>query len=302
VPAAPLKLQQIISREEPLFDCQRANLTIGRDEMVYLRSAGRDSGYILRVSRDGSDKLRGASIPAIQNATADAGSRIAAAHAHFSYQVAVYDRQFQKTLTVTNFLVNNKVAWDTPASVEAGESGDFYALDQHRDRILRLNADGKTLQGYPLPHFDKCPAQTFRVCEETRTFYLVYWGNPEVQCLGFDGKLKWQRPLGVGATRLPALTLSFVDTLLVQLPAAVGHSSARKEIRLHPHEWPEKEPGVKKKRTSCGLNPIFWRFAAEVGVTAAGKLAGRRSENGVHDGSSKRRDELMGQRHEAKTC
>jgi len=75
----PLKLQQIISREDPLFDCARASLTIGRDGMVYLTSAGHDSGYILRVSRDGQDKLGGASVPAIHNATADAASLIAAA-------------------------------------------------------------------------------------------------------------------------------------------------------------------------------------------------------------------------------
>jgi hypothetical protein len=40
-------------------------------------------------------------------------------------------------------------------------------------------------------------------------------------------------------------------------------------MHRHPHEWPEKQPEVKKKRNFCGLNPIFWRFAAEVGVTAA---------------------------------
>ncbi|NQT37208.1 MAG: hypothetical protein HQ581_06950 [Planctomycetes bacterium] len=61
---APIKLEQIISREDPKFNCARASLTIGRDGMVYLTSAGQDSGYILRVSRDGKDKLGGASVPA----------------------------------------------------------------------------------------------------------------------------------------------------------------------------------------------------------------------------------------------
>jgi hypothetical protein len=46
---------------------------------------------------------------------------------------------------------------------------------------------------------------------------------------------------------------------------SVGHFSAGKEMRHHPHEWPEKQPKVKKKHNFCGLNPIFWRFAAEVG-------------------------------------
>ena len=68
-------------------------MTIGRDGMVYLTSAGHDNGYILRVTRD------------------------------------------------------------------------FYALDRHRDRLLQINADGKVVQAHALPHFDKCPAQGFRVCE-----------------------------------------------------------------------------------------------------------------------------------------
>jgi len=196
---APLKLQQIISREDPKFNCARASLTIGRDGMVYLTSAGHDSGYILRVSRDGRDKLGGESVPAIHNATADAGGLIAASHGHFSHQAAIYDKEFHKTQAVTDFLVNDEVGWDAPGSVEAGTSGDFYGLDQHRNRILQLNADSKIIKAYPLPHIDKCPAQAFRVCEKAQVFYVVRWGRPEVQCLGFDGKVKWERSLGVDA-------------------------------------------------------------------------------------------------------
>ncbi len=199
---APVKLQQIISREDPQFNCQQASLTIGRDGMVYLTSPAHDSGYILRVSRDGRDKLGGASVAAIHNATADAAGLIAAAHGHFSHQVAIYDKEFHKTLAVTDFLVSDQVGWDAPGSVEAGASGDFYGLDQHRDRILQLNADGKIVKAYALPHIDKCPAQAFRVCEKAQAFYVVCWGKPEVQCLGFDGKVKWERPLGVGVQYL----------------------------------------------------------------------------------------------------
>ena len=46
---APVELEQIISREDPKFNCARASLTIGRDGMVYLTSAGHDTGYILRA-------------------------------------------------------------------------------------------------------------------------------------------------------------------------------------------------------------------------------------------------------------
>ncbi|MGA2032769.1 MAG: hypothetical protein ABSG68_10960 [Thermoguttaceae bacterium] len=196
---APLKLQQIISREDPIFNCERARLTIGRDGMVYLTSAGQDCGYILRVSRDGQDKLGGATIEAIHNATADAGGLIAAAHGHFSHQVAIYDKRFQKTQVVADFLVSDLDGWDAPATVEAGASGDFYGLDHHRDRILQLNADGKIVMAYALPHIDKCTVQGFRVCEKTQVFFLVRWGRPEVQCLGFDGKVQWERSVGAGA-------------------------------------------------------------------------------------------------------
>ena len=106
-------------------------------------------------------------------------------------------RQFQKLNAVTDFLVSDQVGWDAPASVEAGAGGDFYALDHHRDRILRIDANGKIVKAYALPHFDKCPAQGFRVCEKAQAFYVLFAGRPELQCLGFDGKLKWQRPIGV---------------------------------------------------------------------------------------------------------
>jgi outer membrane protein assembly factor BamB len=196
---APLVLQQIISCEDPKFNCARASLTIGRDGMVYLTSVGQDSGYILRVSRDGRDKLGGASLGAIHNATADAAGTIAASHAHFSHQVAIYDKEFQKLHAVTDFLVSDQVSWDAPGGVEAGAGGDFYGLDQHRDRIVQLDAGGKVVRAYALPHVERCPAQAFRVCEKAQAFYVVYYGKPEVQCLGFDGRVKWERSLGVGA-------------------------------------------------------------------------------------------------------
>jgi hypothetical protein len=46
--------------------------------------------------------------------------------------------------------------------------------------------------------------------------------------------------------------------------AVVGHSSARKEMRRHPHEWPEKQPGVKKKQKYLRLEP-HGVFVAEAG-------------------------------------
>jgi outer membrane protein assembly factor BamB len=193
----PIRLEQVISREDPKFDCARARMTIGHDGMVYLTSVGHDSGYILRISRDGRDKLGAATVEAVNNATANAAGIVASSHGHFKHQVSLYDQQLQPLAAATDFLVSDEAGWDAPAGVEAGASGDFYALDQHRDRILRIGADGKVARAFALPHFDKCPPQGFRVCEKSQAFYVFFWGKPGLYCLGFDGKLKWQRPLPV---------------------------------------------------------------------------------------------------------
>jgi outer membrane protein assembly factor BamB len=196
----PIKLEQIISREDPKFDCAISDLTIGRDGMVYLTSAGHDSGYILRISRDGQDKVGGAAVPAIGNATADANGLIASSNGHFSHQVAFYDKDFQKINAVTDFLVSDQVGWDAPADVEAGAGGDFYGLDQHRDRILRIDAAGKLVKSYALPHVEQSQAAGFRVCEKLQAFYVVVRYKPEMECLGFDGKLKWRRAVGASVS------------------------------------------------------------------------------------------------------
>ena len=77
-------------------------------------------------------------------ANADASGLIASSNGHFSHQVAIYDKEFQKVNAVTDFLVSDQVGWDAPASVEVGASGDFYALDHHRDRILQIDAEAST--------------------------------------------------------------------------------------------------------------------------------------------------------------
>ncbi len=197
---ATIKLEQIISREDPAFNCLDSALTIGRDGMVYLTSAGHDGGYILRVSRDGRDKLGGKTDEAINNATADANGLIASAHGHFAHEVALADKQFHKLGAVTDFLVSDQVGWDAPAGVEASAGGDFYALDQHRDRILRINADGKIVKAFALPHRDKNPPDGLRVCEKQQSIYVLFRNNSELNCLGFDGALKWQRSIGAGVS------------------------------------------------------------------------------------------------------
>ena len=73
-------------------------------------------------------------------------------------------------------------------------------------------------------------------------------------CVRDENVRTWRRPTQVGSLRLPA---------------EVGHFSAPKGMHRDLHEWPEKQPGVKKKQNLCGLNPILWRFAAEEGAIRA---------------------------------
>ena len=200
--AAPsiVTLEQIISREDPAFNCPIADLTVGRDGMAYLTSAGHDMGYILRVSRDGRDKLGARTIEAINNATANKNGAIASSHGHFAHQVVFYDKQFQKIAAATDFLVSDQVGWDAPADVEAGASGDFYALDQHRGRILRISPAGKLIQSFALPDGNQAQAEGFRVCEKQQSLYVATRSSPGMECLGFDGKLRWRQGIGAGVS------------------------------------------------------------------------------------------------------
>src|SRR5581483_10729198 len=88
---------------------------------------------------------------------------------------------------------------DAPAHVEAGASGDFYGLDQHRGRILRLSDSGKVIRAYALPREPKGAGgivQDFRVSEKAKAFYLLTRSGV-IRCVGFDGATRWASRLGV---------------------------------------------------------------------------------------------------------
>jgi outer membrane protein assembly factor BamB len=192
LPARAVTLERIVSREDPKFNCAAAVMTVGRDGNVYLSSVIQDGGYILRVSRDGTQKLGGDAVYAMSNATANAEGVIASANAHFNHSVNLYDPTFKKFASCSEFLVNDTVQWNAPARVEAGASGDFYGLDQHRSRILRIRPDGKVKQVYALPADIK--ATSFRVAEASETFVVRDHDNV-LRGVGFDNAVKWQRPI-----------------------------------------------------------------------------------------------------------
>ncbi len=199
VPAQPeVLLEQIISREDARFSCAPASLNVGRDGLVYLASGGNTS-YVLRLGRDGKGKYGQPIVYAAKNAAANADGVIASANGHFAHKVTIYDRQIQQTTEVTDFLVNDQAGWDAPAEVEAGAAGDFYGIDQHRDRILRINPAGKVVRAFAIAREPAAPQgqmENLRVCEAKQVFYVLVRGGG-IRCVGFDGKTRWGKGFGL---------------------------------------------------------------------------------------------------------
>ena len=199
--AEPIVLEQIISREDSRFNCPRATLTVGRDGKVYLSCTSllnKDRGFALRIGLDGKDKFSGEVVYAIANITANAKGVVASANAHFAHKVAIYDHRLQRgrePIEVQDFLVSDAVGWDSPSHVEAGVSGDFYGMDKHRNRILRISPLGKVVKIYQVPREpsgNQGLVEDFRVCEKARVFYVFTRAN-RIRCVGFDGKTRWQQ-------------------------------------------------------------------------------------------------------------
>src|SRR5258708_3925947 len=142
-PAAPVALEQVVYREHPAFKPADARLTVGRDGKVYLASGGNATSYVLRVDRDGKNRFGGEAVYAMGNATANADGVVATANAHFAHKITLYSRDLKQAGSADDFLNNDKVGWSAPPHVEAGVSGDFYGLDHARDRIVRINEQGK---------------------------------------------------------------------------------------------------------------------------------------------------------------
>jgi hypothetical protein len=194
---AEVELTQVISREHPLFVGTGSGLSVGGDGSVYLYSGKDGKGYVLRVRPDGSGKFGGETVYAITGVAANKDGLIATSNAHFSKAVHIYDKDFRLVGKAEGFTGNDTVGWDGPGSVEAGASGDFYALDQHANRVVRIGPDGKIVRTYPIraeSEADRGRLWTygFRVCEAKSQFYFLAGNN--LVCVGFDGKARWTKP------------------------------------------------------------------------------------------------------------
>src|SRR5262245_59782494 len=192
------QLEQVISHEHPLFKPGEAHLTVGRDGRVYLANLGvsgpRPYGFVLRLSRDGKEKVGAEVVAAAFSATANRDGVMATANPSYGgHRVAVYRPAFRLLGGVADFEEDHN-----PGHVEAGAGGDFYALDTHRRRVVRHTPAARHVATYPLP--DAPPNEKhrrtyrdLRVCEKNRAFYLLTHIGPHTRllCVGFDGKDRW---------------------------------------------------------------------------------------------------------------
>jgi len=191
-------LEQIISRENPSFNNLTASFTVGRDGRAYLTNSTAP-GHLLRVEPDGSAKLSASVVYATHNATASRDGTIAVASGHFAHKVTIYDAGVVQKADYRDFLVSDKVGWDAPAHVEAGAGGDFYAVDQHRNRVVRLSPAGVVRSTHNIsrdPPGAPGAAASFRVHEGLRRFYVLTRAGT-LRCESFDGIPLWTiRPPG----------------------------------------------------------------------------------------------------------
>jgi outer membrane protein assembly factor BamB len=198
-------LERVISHESPNFQgaLNAPRVVVGRDGLVYLCAQGKNANgpysYVLRLTRDGHEKWGGL-ITAGHNATANQDGIVAAA-VFYGHKVSLYDRTFHGLGAVDDFLQAGGSL--SPPHVEAGASGDFYGLDQNRDRIVRLSADARVRKVYTIPWKPKenHTLWDFRVAEKVQAFYVFAQTatGPRIGCVGFDGKERWTYKGGVSA-------------------------------------------------------------------------------------------------------
>lgn len=199
-PVNATELRQVISREHPAIKGTGERLVVGRDGNVYVSGNDDQGGYVLRISRDGLQKFGATTTYAITGIAARADGIFATSNAHFAKSVSLYDKNGHELGKVGGFTGNDQVGWDGPGSIEVGSSGDFFALDQHVGRIVRINSAAEIVRSYPLPNAKdlgphKLWTYAFRVHEKSEQFYFVV--GPEIQCWSFAGMKRWSVPASV---------------------------------------------------------------------------------------------------------
>jgi outer membrane protein assembly factor BamB len=186
-------LRRVISHEDPSFDVAASRLAMGRDGHVYLASGS----YVIRMLPDGTERTGSKVTYATTAVAANRAGQIATANAHFNHCIKLLTHDFVEAGSVTDFLTGQQGQWQSPSDVEAGPSGDFYAVDPDRNRVLRIATPGRTVATYPLDQLGEDlggKSPLLRVWEAGQRLHVL--SGSTVRTVAFDGRLLWSVSAG----------------------------------------------------------------------------------------------------------
>ena len=169
---------------KPVFKADGASigLSLGLDNKVYVNCGN----MIVQCNRDGSQAV---GMPmmntSVSGVAASTDGIVAVAYSHFAKNVTLFDRDFNVVNRFTNIA---DAGFRSPGGIATGPSGDFYALDQGLDQVVRFHPDGIRCGIYRIPREPNGPngeIAHFRLCEKTKTIYVVNKAAL-IRCFSFD--------------------------------------------------------------------------------------------------------------------
>jgi len=193
--AQAVTVEKLISRESPDLEVTGNSLTVGRDRYVYLARGS----YVLRLNADGTGKIGGKGGWANCASAVNSNGVIALASAHMSQSVRLLTPQFDELASIRDFYSNDQTLWLSPCDVQTGPSGNFYAMDQFRNRIVRIAANGKMLGTNSIASIGENFTGTtvrLRVVESLERFYVATPAG-DIHAIGFDGRKIWTIKPGI---------------------------------------------------------------------------------------------------------
>ena len=194
--ARAVTVEKLISREQPDLEVTGNSLTVGRDGYVYLARGS----YVLRLNPDGTGKIGGKAGWANCASAVNSNGVIAIASAHMAQCVKLLTPKFEEFASIGGFYSNDQTLWLSPCDVQTGPSGIFYAMDQFRNRIVRIAANGKMLGTNSFMSIGQVLPQQkvrLRVVEPLERFYLAM-NDGDIHAVGFDGQKIWTIKAGLG--------------------------------------------------------------------------------------------------------
>ncbi|HYE06759.1 MAG TPA: hypothetical protein VEL07_14675, partial [Planctomycetota bacterium] len=200
--AAAERHELVISNEPAGIDIAAATLSGGHDGHLYLHQPGQTT--IIRIASDGSRRAYTARSPALTAVAAGPDGSIATAHAHFQHRVDVHDAELVPRGGCADFLNDDQAGWISPCDVQAGRSGDFYAPDNARGRVLRLGPAGAVVATIPLDVLGtawRADSVRLRVWEGGSLLYIAEDRSGILSAVRFDGTLAWSAPLPLGGNQ-----------------------------------------------------------------------------------------------------